>query len=791
MFSVVSGVLLKPPPLRDPDRILMVWGYYPQADLGMEEQPLHGRHVAAIRDQTRAFAAVAAFRPRAYNLADGATPERLDGTEVTGDFFTAIGVGPQLGRLLTRADEAPGSNRVVVLSDGLWRRRFGADPSIVGRTIRLNAEAYVVAGVAPAGFAFPRGAELPAVFQFPAASELWVPIEPPQRGVSDFAGIARLRSGVTREAAADDLARITAALEERFPEAKGWFETRVAPLQQQLTGGVAPTLWMLLGAVGLVLLVACVNTAQLFLARNQARRRDLAVRAALGASGRRLATEILAETIAVVTLAGAIGAGLGAAGLVLVRVHGSSRLPRLAELTFDLRSAVVAVLATLLAAVVAGAIPVLAGRGEGAADALRQAGRGAGGRGLSSRSRRLLVAAEVALSVVLVAGAGLLIRSLARQLGADTGFTAPHGVTFEVTLPPVAYPERQFTTYMEHPRAVAFFTEALARIRAIPGVDAAAIGKPLPLSGAQEASGFTAEGVETGAPDDGPGTAPAMAEYTVASEDMLRALGTPLLAGRDFTSTDRETSPRVTIVNQSMARRVWPGQSAIGKRIHLGGPGSPAPWMTVIGVAADLKRYSLIESPRPEMLVPYTQHPYPSFATMQFVIRSTLATDRLLPSVRRAIAQVDSDVPVSKVRTIDDLIGETTANARFATRLMTAFGVAALGLAMIGLYGVIAYSVHQRRQEFGVRRALGATRGGIVRLVLREGLTLASVGLGLGTAGALAAGRSLRHLLYEVSAFDPATLGATIALLAVAAAAASFFPASRASRVEPRVALED
>jgi predicted permease len=354
-------------------------------------------------------------------------------------------------------------------------------------------------------------------------------------------------------------------------------------------------------------------------------------------------------------------------------------------------------------------------------------------------------------------------------------------------LPVVRYPEHQFPTSMDHTESVLFFTAALERIRAIPGVQAAAIGKPLPLSGAQEASVFVSEG---SAPPATPSATP-VAEYTVASADMFHALGTPMLAGRDFSPADRNETLPVVIVNQAMAKWLWPGASAIGKRIKLGGFASPAPWMTVVGVSTDIKRYSLTETARPEMIVPYTQNPYPSFATMQFVVRSTLSSAELLPHVRRAIGEVDPSIPVSRVRTIGDLVAETSANARFATGFMIAFGAAALALAMIGLYGVITYGVYQRRQEFGIRRALGAAPRQIVGLVVGEGIGLAAVGVAAGVLLSIAAGRALRQLLYEVSAFDAATLVGTIVLLALATIAACVLPAWRASRVEPRVALDE
>jgi len=470
----------------------------------------------------------------------------------------------------------------------------------------------------------------------------------------------------------------------------------------------------------------------------------------------------------------------------MLQLQLADTFPLLATARFDLRTVAVALVATLLAGLAAGLGPALLGSHIPLVETLRRGARGSGGRAGAERSRRSLIVVELALAVVLVALAGLMGKSLSRQLGTELGFSTPNGLTFEVTLPRGRYPEKQGPTFMEHPAGAPFITAALERIRAIPGVQAAAMGKPLPLSGAQEWSVFTAEGREQ------PENAPMIgADYTVASDDMFRALGTPMLAGRDFNSTDREDGLPVVIVNRSMAKWLWPGARAVGKRIHLGGPRSTAPWMTVIGVAADLRRYALTDTTRPEMIVPYTQKPYPSFATLQFVARSELAAAALVPQIQRAIARVDPAVPVSRVRTIGDLIADASTSARFGAQFMAAFGSAALFLSMVGLYGVVAYAVFQRRQEFGVRRALGASNQQIVGLVAREAGTLTAIGVTIGVAVAVGAGVAIRGVLYGVAAYDASIFAATVVVIGIAGVAACIVPSLRALRVEPRTALDE
>lgn len=791
MMSLVSSILIKPLPYERPGQLEMVWGYYPDARLGFPEQPTHGAVFRIIRDNTRTFESIAAFRATSLNLGDANNPERVNGVAATGEFFQTFGASPEIGRFFQRENETPGADRVVVLSDALWRRRFGADPQIVGRALTLNEEPYTVIGVAPRGFAFPRGSEMPGDFQFAAAPDAWVPLEPPESGIADLAIVGRLREGTTPQGARHDMDRVMEVVQRAIPVIRNsrpreW----LVPLRQQVVGDVTPMLASLLAGVLLVLVVACVNTSQLVLAQLQARRHELAVRSALGATRRRLAGEVLTEVSLLVVAGGALGIFVASEGLGLLRAYGSRQLPRVSELAFDTRAAFAALGVMAAAAVVVTLVPVMMGGRVQLLDVLRRGGRGSAQAGIPARARRALIVCELAGSLVLLTCAGLLVRDLSRQLGASLGFDAIHGVTFEVSLPPVRYPERPFATGMEHTAGVQFLASALANIRALPGVAAAGIGKPLPLSGAQQASTFTPEG---SMPPIGPDAAAPIAQFTVASPGMIRALGAPILAGRDVSEDDRADGLPVVIVNESMAQWLWPGESAIGKRLRLGRPleTRPWPWMTVVGVVSDMKRYALTETPRPEMIVPYTQNPYLTYGTMQFIVRSSLAPAALLREVQGAIAAADPTIPIANARTVDDLVSASASNARFVARFMAGFGLVALVLTVVGIYGVIGYGVQRRRQEFGVRRAIGAGPREILALILREACGLTGAGIAVGLPLTLAAGFGLRHLLFDISPFDPISLAGSIAVLGMATIAASLIPAVAASRIEPRVALED
>jgi putative ABC transport system permease protein len=632
---------------------------------------------------------------------------------------------------------------------------------------------------------------MPSDFQFAATPDLWVPLRPPASGVADLAIVGRLRRGVTDFQAREDMDRVMAVVQRSIPVIKSARPGELlVPLRQQVVGEVQAMLASLLAAVLLVLVIACVNTAQLVLAQLHGRRRDLAIRTALGSSTWRLAGDVLAEVALLVAVGGVAGVAAGIAGLRLLRAFGSTRLPRAAELTFDARSSFAALGVIALAAILVSVIPMLVDRRRPLVELLRGGGRGVRRGGLHLRVRRALIVGELAGSLVLVTCAGLLVRSLSLQLEARRGFDAVRGVTFEVSLPRARYPERPFATGIDHAAAVRFLDASLDDIRALPGVSSAGIGKPLPLSGAQQATVFTPEGK---LPALLPGALSPIAQYTVASPRMLRALGATVLAGRDFSAADRTESLPVVIVNEAMANWIWPGTSALGRRVRLGRPDDQRmwPWMTVVGVVSNMKRYTLTETPGPEMIVPYTQNPYVTFGTMQFVVRSNLETSAAIRAIQRAVASADPAIPIAHVRTMDDLVATSASNARFATLFMASFGIVALVLTIVGVYGVIGYGVVQRRQEFGVRRALGADRRDILWLIVREGLNLGAAGVAAGLALTVAAAFGLRHLLFGISPFDPVTLGTSIAVVVAVTVAASIIPAAAAARIEPRAALED
>lgn len=786
MFSIVSGVILRPLSYRNPDQLVMMWADFNDPSVAGIPEPMNGRQIIGIQEHGRVFQSVSGVASRQENLRTDATAERVDGAGVDDNFFQTMGVTPVLGRAFRTGEELPGADHEVVLGWNLWQRRFAGDPGVIGRSVLLNNEPYTVIGVAPQHFDFPAGAGMPSTVPVPVTTELWVPLKPPINGPSEHLAVGRVKPGTTLAAAQADLNDVAHALDQQIPGAKGFFAMHAVPLRTQLVGDVRGMLFILLGAVGVLLVIACTNAAQLFLARLQGRRGELAIRAALGGSSARIARVLLLEALTLTGIAGVAGAVLGSIAMGLVRRTGSDRMPRLSDIAFDGRAVAAALVITMFAGVLFGVTPALRAGRLRLADALRRRGRG--GDFGSPRSRRVLIVAEISLSVMLVTGSGLLIRSLAHQLGGDLGFTAPHGLTFEVSLPALSYPETQGATFMEHPQGVEFFRRALGRIRAIPGVKAAAIGKPLPMSGSEEGTVFVPENSDPRLTANG--RAPII-DYTVASPQMFAALGTPILSGRDFDETDVHDSPPVVILNAAAAHWLWPGQRAVGHQLRLGSARSKAPWMTVIGVVADMRRYSLTKSPSPEMIVPYTQRPYPTFAPMQFVVRSSVAPAALAAPIQRAISSIDPTIPVAQLRTIDQLVADVSANARFATIAMSVFGVAALLLAMVGLYGVIAYAVNQRRQEFGLRTALGAGRGDIIRLVLRDGLSLTVVGLGVGAVLAVAGGRVLRSMLYHVSVIDPVTTITTIGVLSGATILACVIPAMRAAGVDPRVALEE
>jgi putative ABC transport system permease protein len=785
MFAVLSTVLIRPLPFGAPDRLVAIWAFVPQ--LGSDAYPVGGRQFTAIRDGASGLAGVDAFKAEALNLrtADGHV-ERLDGLVTTAGLFDTLRVQPVAGRFFRQGEDRPGAGRVVVIGDGVWSRLFGRSPSIIGSGVSLNDESYTVVGVAPRGFEFPRGGEMPGNFQFPSRTELWIPGEPPQSGPQEHAMVARLRDGVSAPQAQAALDAVTRTLEAQLPAAKGWFGTRLVPLDLQTVPQRTRTLVRLLFAAAVVLvLVACGNAAQLLVVRGLSRRREIAVRAALGAPPGALAAEAVVESILISTCAAALASAFAAGGLRVLRAIGPARFPRLAELSFDWRIAAFAVVCALAVALITALWPIVATRSASAQSLIR--GNMRGTTGGSRRIRAALLAAQVAASVVLLITTGLLARSLLNREAVDPGFDSRGVLTFEVTLPPSEYPEQSRGPLPAvRPKIVAAIDRILARVRSDPRVAAAALGKPLPLSGAQETTGYSAEGV----PPPAPGTIHPMTEYIVGSDELFDALGARLLYGRGFTAADREASMPVAVVTRALARLEWHQDNVVGRRVKLGGLASPGPWMTIVGVVADITRYDLGEQALPTMFVPYTQGPYSALNTVSFVVRGRTSDPlALVGPAREAARAADPALPIAAVAPLSDFVARASEDVRFSVVLMSAIAIAAMLLALAGLSGTVALGVTTRTPEIGVRLALGADRRRILGLVIRDGLYPALGGIIAGAAAAAATMAVTASLLFGVTPHDTLTFVVVPLIVLAVASLACGVPAIAATRIDPREAL--
>ncbi len=784
-FSVMSTVLLRPLPYGNPDRLTYLWGVAPRRIAGSFQVQVHGVRVTQYRQTLTSFSSIEGFKSDVFNLdAPGVTRERLDGLLTTAGLFSTLQIHPAAGRFFVEGEDRLNGPCAAVIGFGVWTRLFGGDPAVVDRAVRLNDRACTIVGVAPRGFDFPRGGEMPASFQYPNRTELWVAAPMPTRGPSDLTVLARLAPGATLASAEAEL-RADAERRDRDVKASaGWNGMEVMPMRRQtVPPGIALTVGALFSAVAMLLLVAAGNAAQLFVVRGLRRRGDLAVRAALGASPRRLMRTAALEAVIVTAIAAGLGTGLAAWGLSAVRTLGPARFPRLSETALDGRVVMFLLAGALVSALLAGAGPLWIAKRVDIARGLSDRVRGTSD---GFRAMRVtLVALQMMFAVVLLIASGLLVRSFVARLHVDPGFRADHALTFEVTLPAERFPEQlRGAMPASRPLTVDALDRFLTRLRAIPGVAAAAVGKPIPMSGAQEATVFAVEG----RPRPRSSAEVPITEYVVASEDLFASLGTPLIEGREFTVADRERSERVVIVNETMVRQLWPGQSALGRHLKLGGvPDSPAPWMTVVGVVKDMKRYGLDDEPGPVMYVNYTQGPYPSLATTPFVLR--VAGDdpmSYVGAVRLAAKDVGLDVPVANPQTLTALVARVSADARFAMLLMVTFAGAALLLTVAGLYGIVAFAASQRKQELGIRLALGAVPSQLVRLVMRDGLVPAFAGGAVGFAVSLMAVRFLASLLFGVSRFDPVVLALVPISLVAIVLFACLVPARRAATADPR-----
>jgi len=777
VFSLVEGILLKPLPYPNPDRIVLPELVSPPGvNLGSEYFPWGQIQFRLLTRESYPFEFVGAFQNDSFNLTGSGEPSFLDGFRASADFFPALGVVPALGRTFTAEEDQPGHEYEVILSDRLWRERFSSR-DILGHAVYLNGYAYTVVGVMPPGFEFPRAEEMPSSFNFPSEPQLWVPLAvaaQPKGGPSELAVIGRLKPGVSIEQAQAAMDLVTKRAEERDPQWKGWFNTRLVPLTRQVVGDTQRPFELIFGAVGIVLLIACSNVANLVLARSLGRSREFTLRAALGASRSRLVRQLLTESLLIAIAAGAVATLVAHVGIDFVKAYGPSNIPRLREVRLDPLVFAFALSVSVATGILFGLAPAFGATRKDLASSLKEGGRGFASTPASTRLRNALLVSQVALALVLVVSAGLLTRTFFRLLGANGGFNPLRVLTFQLPLPA--------SKYVDQDHIVVFYQSALSRLRSIPGVESAGIGETVPMGGEGESTVIRMPDHPVGSQKEMP-----FANYTIISPGYLSSIGTPVLGGRDFLESDIADSTPVALVNVAMEKKFWPSQGALGKQV---GPGSSRyPLMTIVGVVPDVKHISLREETIPEIFVIYTQKQWPSMLNMRVAVRTKVDPASMTESVRVAIHSGDPDLPLAKITTLTTLVNDSLSQPRFAMLLLAAFSLLALLLASIGMYGVISYAVAQRLQEIGIRMALGAERRNVVGMVLGQGARLAGLGMAIGLLVALGVTRLMSSFLYGIGSTDPFTFAAVSLLLLATALLACYLPARRATRVDPMVAL--
>jgi putative ABC transport system permease protein len=758
IFSVVNAVLLRPLPFNDPERLMMVWNRGAEA-AGGDRTPLAVADLLDWRAQSRSFAEIGAFQNIMYSYTGGDSPERVQAAGVTANFFSILGAHAQLGRAFSPDDERPGAQRVALLSDGFWRKHFAADLQVVGRTINLNGASYTVIGVAPAALDFPS-----------KWVELWTALQlqqPTRRGPYFLNGVARLKPGVSLDQArAEALNKLKSSYEAEL-------DLNVLPVNEFVVGDMRLALWVLLGAVTLVLLIAAVNVANLMLARSAARMKEISIRVALGASRARIIRQLLTESLLLATAGGLLGAMWASWGVELLLKLAPDNIPRLSQIGIDGRALGWTALVSLLTGVLFGLAPAWQSSRLGVNETLKDGARGATDSPGKRRWRDLLVISELALAVMLLIGAGLLVKSFWRLQRVNSGIDTERALTMQLALRGQRYAD---------PRQVdAFYPRLLERIQALPGVRAAAVSNSLPPDNTEYSDDFSIEGRPNV-----PNQPPPIAYVIRVSQDYFRTLDIPLRRGRYFNVADSDGAPLVTIIDETAARQFFPNEDPVGKRINTGDEGDPA-WRQIVGVVGDVKYNGLADETQPAMYQPSLQ----ATSWNVFLIVKTEAADplSLVSAVRNEISSLDPDLPVARVRTLEQHFATAVAPPRFSATLIAVFAALALILASVGIYGVISYSVTQRTHEIGVRVALGARSRDVLGLVVGQGMTLTMIGLGVGLGASFALTRLIKTLLFGVSPTDPLTFIVISALLTFVALSACFVPARRAAKVDPMVAL--
>ena len=770
IFSVVNAVLLRPLPYRAPEQLVWLWGTNPLNDIAKESASYPDYN--DWRQQAQSFETMGAYANTSPILTGGdGEPERLPGAAVIGDFFTVLGIEPALGRKFLQEENEQGKNRVIILSHELWQRRFGGDAKIVGQQISVNGNPHTIVGVMPAGFQHPAH-----VVRRPV--QLWLPL-----GITDnmrnsrrsdfLYVVARLKPGTTLAQAGAEMKGIMARLEKQYPATNTAWSAIVQSLHETLTGDIRPALLLLLGAVAFLLLIACANVANLLLARASSRQREISIRAALGASRGRVIRQLLTENVLLSLAGGTLGLLLAVWGIQALLALSPGNIPRLDSIGIDRQVLLFTLGVSLITGLIFGLAPALAASKPNLNDTLKEGGRsaaeGAGGR----RLRNGLAVAEIALSLVLLVGAGLLIRSFILLQQVKPGFNPKHLLSVELSLPPAKYTEIQ---------QVQFFDQLLGMLGQQPGVEGVAISTDLPLGGNADFLAFSVEGRPLAPTDRTPD-----AEVRIISPEYFRTLQIPLWSGRILTDRDTNDVPDAVVINETLARKYFPGEDPLGKRITFGNPQAPdVEWFSIVGVVGDVRGTRLSDEPYAQLYTSYRQTPRRSFS---LILRTAGEPTAMLNTVREKIWALDRQQPLYNVRTVDQVLAQAVARPRFNMLLISILAGVALVLASVGIYGVISYSVTQRTHELGVRMALGATAGDVLKLVIGQGMLLAGIGLGIGLVAAFAVTRIMASLLFGVSASDPLTYLGLAVLLGAIAFLACYIPARRATKVNPVTAL--
>ncbi len=764
IFSIVNSILLRPLPYRDPARLAMIWMDNKRMNV---DQDIHSYpNYVDYRDQNQVFESMAAYSGISLNLVGVGEPERILGAATTASLFEVLGVDPQLGRVFTVEEEQIGQDKVAILSYGLWQRRFGGDPNILGQQILVSDVSRTVIGVMPPSFKYPH-----------KDAEIWVPLAVSDnarqaRGSFAYYAIGRLKPGVSIEQARVEMSSIASNLANQYPGLEG-YGVNLVPLHEQVTGKVRPALLVLLGTVAFVLLIACANVANLLLARAAGREREIAIRTALGANRARLIRQLLTESTLMGLAGGAAGLLIAKWGLSALIALSPEDIPRLDQIGIDGRVLGFTVLVSLLTGLVFGLVPALQASKPDLNESLKESGRSSTAGVERRRARSALVVVEVALSLVLLIGAGLMVKSFSRLQKVDLGFNPDRLVSMNIQLSRTKY---------QGPAGAQFFRQLIDRVEAMPGVESAGAISAIFIDALPNSTNFTVEGKPPV-----PASEQIETPVDVVTPSYFRTMGIALLRGRELTEQDGLESQQVAVINDTFARRFWPGEDPIGRRFKFGDTDSDAPWMTIVGVVGDMRRTGLDVDVRCETFLPYSQRRFVGFLSL--VVRAKSDPRVIATAVRDQVWGIDPSQPVSHIRTMDQLLEGMMAQRRLNMVLFALFGGVALVLAAVGVYGVISYSVTQRTHEIGIRMALGAGSADVLRLIIANGMTLVLIGVAIGLIAAFALTRLMTTLLFGVSATDPATFAAISGILSGVALAACFVPALRAIKVDPMVAL--